>query len=173
MTIPTIKPVNINDVVAGKTYTLGAARIKSRDATLQKIFGKEMFKYSYSKTKGFFAAQLLIIEHYMHSHDTIAVHFDSQVLLDNIEQLKVNEQDFVLFERDEFKVYVDYIFKDKDTVRTEYRDNWDSTVFNKNPSAIFDGDMSLPRYLARNLKSERDWNMYRNARENFKELLAA
>lgn len=173
MAIPSIKPVNINDVVAGKVYTLGARRIKSRDATITKIFGKEMFRYSYSKTKGFFAAQLLIVEHYMNSHDTIAVHFDGQVLLDNIEQLKANENEFVLFERDEFKAYVDYIFKDKDTVRKDYSDNWDSTVFNNNPSAIFDGDMSLPRYLARQLKSGRDWNMYRNARENFKELLAA
>ena len=168
-----IKPVNVNDVVAGKKYTLGATRIKSRNATIAKIFGKEIHDYRYSKTKGFFAAQLLIVEHYMNSHDTIAVHFEGEVLLNNIEQLKANAKDFVLFEYNEFKAYVDYIFKDKDNVRKEYNDNWDSTVFNRNPSAIFDGDMTLPRYLARNLKSDLDWNMYRSARNNFKELLAA
>lgn len=170
--IPTIKPVNIDDVVPGKTYVFGAPRIKSRDATLTNIFGKEMFNYRYSKTKGFFSAQLLIVQHYVNSHDTIAVHFDGQVLIDNREQLS-SDKNFVLFEHSEFKAYTTYIFKDRAEVSEKYNNDWDEEVFNRNPSAIFDGDMSLPRHIARELKSLRDWQMYRNARENFKELMAA
>ena len=174
MDYPSINPIKIFDIKLDKQYILGAKRKKSRDATLQEIFGVEdTGRYSYYKTKGFFSAQLLLVEHYLKSHDTIAVIYDGEFLLKHRDSLLKNQYDIVLFKEEDWKPYSDYIFKDKDTVRKNHRDDWDSTVFNRNPSAIFYGDMSLPRYIARELKSERDWKMYLNARENFNDLIAA
>ena len=174
MSIPTITPVSVTDIKLDKNYVLGARRKKSRNATLQSLLGvTNTGHYSYYKTKGWWSAQQLVVEHHLKSHDTIAVVYSGEFLIKNIDALTENQNNIVLFQEEDCDPYVEYIYKDKDTVRSKYSDEWNSTVFNRNPSAIFDGNMSLPRYLARELKSDRDWKMYRNARENFNELIAA
>ncbi len=180
MECPSIKPVAVKDLKLYSNgddakYVIGAKRNKSRNKTIKELLGKEYasVRYSYYKSKGYYSAQQLIIQHYLNTPDTIAVVYDADFLLENRAPLLKAKNDIVLFENNAFMTYTNYLFDQDamDNMHNEYNDKWNETVFNRDPSAIFDGKFTLPKNIARELNSERDWKVYNFARSRFNDMM--
>ena len=172
-----IKYLGKDDIQSGKKYVVGLQKVCSNmNATVKAYFGQEM-QYSYYKTKGYFGLIGTLFDKVLDNYDTYSI---SDISGDDLkahwDNVVSSGHKFAVVENSQFDSYIDFLYNDRDKQETskEYHEQWDYTCHEKQPEKIFGGQsdaFTLPRHIARSLKSDRDWAMAKRVRINWQQLV--
>lgn len=171
-----VKYLNKKDIKPDETYVIGFAKVaKNRAATIEAYTGVKTTRYRYYNTKGYFGLQTLLFDQVMGKHNTYPICFVGSELLKAWPNMIKSKHPFVVVSEKDFDAYSDFLYnkKDMDEVQEKYNNEWDWTCHERQPEKIFAGEygaFSLPRHLARDLKSNKDWEMAKRAHASWRTL---
>jgi len=171
-----VKYLAKKDIKPDQEYVLGLSKVANNMNDTVKAYLGVIPKFSYYKTKGYFGMQTMLFDHVLdHRGSTYAISLSGKELLDNWSTMKKSKHPFAIVTEQDFKAYSGFLYNPVDTaeVRKDHNERWDYTCHNVNTAEIFAGESGafrLPRHIARDLKSDRDWEMAKRARANWQML---
>jgi len=167
-----VKYLNKRDIKPDQSYVVGLIKVANNMNDTVKAYMGVSPKYSYYKTKGYFGMQTMLFDHVLNSRSTYAISLSGKDILDNWSKMKKSKHPFAIVTEEDFNAYTGFLYnpKDKDEVRAAHNERWDWCCHEENPEKIFAGDSDawrLPRQIANQLKSDKDWEMAKRARASW------